>query len=74
MDREDLDREEVDREIEKLRRRQKLARRVDESEDSGFIKRKGRLDPYDKKARKYDWKSELDEEDEDGSNRDDSDD
>jgi hypothetical protein len=64
---------EIDREAEKLRRRQKLARRGDESEIVS-PKRRDRLAPFTKKDRQFNWKTELEEEEEDGSYRDDSDD
>jgi hypothetical protein len=64
---------EIDREAEKLRRRQKLARRGDESEIVN-PKRRDRLAPFTKKDRQFNWKTELEEEEEDGSYRDDSDD
>jgi hypothetical protein len=65
--------DEFDREAEKTRRRQKLARRGDDSEIVS-PKRKDRLTPFKKKDRQFNWKIQLEEEDEDGSYRDDTDD
>jgi hypothetical protein len=71
MEDEDLG-SELERELEKLRRRQKMARRHDNGDEDGYVKRKGRLAPYDKTARKFDWKTEVEgEEDLDGHDSDD---
>lgn len=65
----DLDRDEIDREKEKLQRRKKLQRRGDES-DIETPKRPGRLEPYSKKARQLNWRSLLEEEEEEEENED----
>lgn len=68
------DEDDLNIELEKLRRKQKIERRGDNS-DEIVTKKKGRLDPFDKRSRRFDWKSELEGEDEeeyeeDGTDRD----
>lgn len=55
--------EEIDRESEKEQRRRRLNRRKDE--DSEFVepKKKDRLKPYDKKARRFDWRAAAEDPD-----------
>jgi len=66
-----MEEEDLDRELEKLRRKQKIERRNDDSDEVG-PRKTGRLTPFDRRSRKFDWKAELEEEeeDEDGNNND----
>ena len=63
------DEEELGREEEKIRRRQKLVRRFESDVEEDTPRRQGRLKPFDKRSRKFDWKTAV-EEAEDGTDRD----
>lgn len=57
----DMD-DEPDAEAEKARRRQKMAQKKPEVDPDSFVKRPGRLKPFDKSSRRFDWQEEMDEE------------
>lgn len=60
--------EELDREMEKCRRRKKLERRYEDFEEvEGGGKRKNRLPPYDKRSRKFAWQEEIEDDDDNGN-------
>lgn len=56
--------DEPDAEAEKARRRQKMAQKKVENDPDSYVKRPGRLKPFDKTTRRFDWHEETDEDNE----------